>query len=200
MEERRVDLFVRFAKHALSAVCAAIILLMTACAARADQPLTLDQLIRAALEVNPTVKAARERWYSANHQIKQNYVPVDPLFGYSNIDSPNFPLYESSLHKIVASQSLQCPGKGLLQGDQAKRSAEIARLTYEATIRDVRAQVEVAYYQLALDTALGGVTEALVTSINQVVKVTEIAFATSQVTQSDFIAAELSGAAAEQQL
>jgi outer membrane protein, heavy metal efflux system len=169
-------------------------------AAGADQPLTLDQLIRAAIEVNPTVRGARERWYSANHQIKQNYVPVDPLFGYSNVDSPSFPLYKASLHTIVAAQSLQFPGKALLQGDRAKLTADIARLAYEAAIRDVRAQVEVAYYQLALDTALGGATGAQLISLGQVLKATQIAYEANQATQADFIAAELNRSVAEQQL
>lgn len=165
-----------------------------------DRRLTLEQLIAAALEVSPRVRAARERWYSASHQIQQNYVPADPTFGYSNIDSPQFPLFESSQHAIVASQNLQFPGKALVQGTQAKRTADIARLTYEAAIRDLRAQVEVAYYQLALDNALGGTTQALEITLGQVVKVTEIAFEASQASQADFIAAELARRTAEQQL
>ena len=91
------------------------------------------------------MRAAKERWSSAFHQILQNYAPADPTFGYSNVDSPDFPLYKASLHTILAAQSLQFPGKALLQGDQAHRTANIARLTYETAIRDVRARVEMAY-------------------------------------------------------
>jgi len=48
-------------------------------------------------------------------------------------------------------QSLQFPGKGLLQGKLARRTADISQLVYQAMLRDVRAQVQTAYYQLQLD-------------------------------------------------
>lgn len=166
----------------------------------ADTPLSLDQLIGFAVEVNPRVKATRERWYAATHQIQQNYAPADPQFGYASIDSPQFPLFKASEHSILASQSLQFPGKALLQANQAKRNAEIARMSYEVAIRDIRAQVEAGYYQLALDGALGNATEALEQSLDQVVKVTEIAFESSRATQADYIAAELARSTAQQQL
>ena len=65
--------------------------------------------------------------------------------------------------------------------------ADIALLAYEATIWDVRAQVEVAYYQLALDTALGGATGAQLISLGQVLRATQIAYAANQATQADFM-------------
>lgn len=108
----------------------------------ADNRLTLEQLITAALEVNPRIRAARERWYSARHQINQNYAPADPTFGYSSIDSPQSPLFKASQHAILAGQSLQFPGKALLQGNQARRTADIARLSYEAAIRDAACLAE----------------------------------------------------------
>ena len=47
------------------------------------------------------------------------------------------------------------PGKALLRSfDIAKRSAEIARLSYEAMVRDIRTNAATAFYQLSLDEAL----------------------------------------------
>jgi outer membrane protein TolC len=48
---------------------------------------TLDELIAVATQANPHIRAAKERWASASHQIQQNYAPVDPIFSYSNVDS-----------------------------------------------------------------------------------------------------------------
>jgi hypothetical protein len=59
----------------------------------------------------------------------------------------------------------------MLQADKAKRSAEIARLTYEATLRDVRAQTETACYQILLDGALADVQAETVHNLDQVLKV-----------------------------
>jgi hypothetical protein len=69
----------------------------------------------------------------------RNYAPADPIFTYMNIDSRGFPLWETSQHTIQIAQPFQFPGKGLLQGDQSRRAADIARLAYQATLRDVRA-------------------------------------------------------------
>jgi outer membrane protein TolC len=103
-------------------------------------PITVEQLVQAVLQVNPQVRAARARWNSAIHQIKQNYVPADPTFNYSNLESSKD--FNAAAHAHAWSDNFQFPGKALLQGDQAKRTAEIARLTYEATCRDTRAAAE----------------------------------------------------------
>ena len=39
-----------------------------ACAA-AEQPLTVEQLVEVAIEVNPQVRATKEQWDAAQHQI-----------------------------------------------------------------------------------------------------------------------------------
>jgi outer membrane protein TolC len=176
----------RSAQLAIGTAFIAIVFLAGARALQAQTEQTgivsLDQLILLATQVNPQVRAAKERWASATHQIKQNYAPADPIFTYMNIDSRGFPLWQTSQHTIQIAQPFQFPGKGLLQGDQATRAADIARLAYQATLRDVRAQVEIAYYQRALDVQLGGVTVAQATILRQVEKVAGIGYETNQVT------------------
>jgi outer membrane protein, heavy metal efflux system len=159
-------------------------------AAPAETGLTADQLVEVALEANPQVKSARAQWFAALHGIQQNYAPADPILGYYNIDSPTNGFSESSEHSLTVTDSFQFPGKAFLQADQAKRSAAIARLTYAAAMRDVRAQVETAYYQALLDGAQERVQAETADNLEQVLKVTQTAYAANQVTQSDFIGAE----------
>ncbi|HYB91160.1 MAG TPA: TolC family protein [Candidatus Binataceae bacterium] len=175
---------------------------VTAPEARAQDAgrLTLDQLITEAMQNNPGVKSARERWLSASHQIQQNYAPADPVFSYSNTDSPDFPLFKASAHTIGVTQSLQFPGKALYQADLSRRTADIARLALEATERDLRAQVQVGYYQLALDAALAAATEEQANLLEKVVKVTEIGYQGNKNTQADIIAAQLAYSTMVQQL
>lgn len=165
----------------------------------AEAGLTADQLVQVALEANLQVKSARARWLSAVHSIQQNYAPADPIFGYDNVDSPTNGFSQASVHTLTVTDAFQFPGKALLQADEAKRSADVARLTYEAMIRDIRAQTETAYYQAVLDGAQGEVQEETVASLQQVLKVTQVAYSTSQVTQSDFISAEFDLATAQLQ-
>jgi outer membrane protein TolC len=169
-----------------------VVLLLIAslgCSARADaEVMSLPQVIQQAQWQNPQVRATRYRWESAQHQILQNYFPADPQFTYLNSDSPRYPLGgQEGLENFAFSQSFQFPGKGLLQGTQAKRTAEIARLTYVAALRDVKAQAETGYYQLQLDEALIDLFTDNVANLERVQKVTQIAYTANQVTQGDFI-------------
>lgn len=191
-----------FVKGVMAGVGVLTMLFLAVPRASAQEPpeATLDQLIQIAVETNPQVRAAKERWLSATHQIRQNYAPADPTFGYSSVDSPQFPLFKASFHTILVTQPLQFPGKGLLQGERAQRQADIARLAYLATTRDVRAQVEVAYYQLALDIELGGVTQAQASLLGQVAQVTLIGYESGKATQADSIGAQLALWTAEQQV
>jgi cobalt-zinc-cadmium efflux system outer membrane protein len=168
-------------------------------AAAAESGLTVSQLVQLALQANPQVRAARARWYAATHNIKQNYAPADPLFSFFNADSPRNPFFvQPTLQSFQVTQALQFPGKGYLQGKVAARAADIARLTYQAVGRDVRAQVEAGYYQLLLDSALIGVARENVANLRQVLNVAQVAYAANQVTQTDFVTAEFALATAQQ--
>jgi outer membrane protein TolC len=157
--------------------------------ARAESGLNAGQLVELAIESNPQVKAAHARWETAQHQILQNYAPADPQFEYSNVDSSRG-LGHAAIHSHSFTENFQFPGKALLQADEAKRNALIARLAYEATIRDLRAGVETGYYQVLLDESLIGVNRANIAALKQVLEVTQVAYSANQVTQTDFISAE----------
>ena len=94
------------------------------------------------------------------------------------------------LHAHAFSESFQFPGEALLQADEAKRTAEIARLTYEAAVRDLRAGVETAYYQVLLDEALIAVNAENIANLKQVVHVTQVQYTAGQAAQADLIGAE----------
>jgi outer membrane protein TolC len=108
-------------------------------------------------------------------------------------------LDHAAAHSHALSENFQFPGKALLQAEQAKRTATIARFAYEAAIRDLRAAVETAYYQVLLDQALIDVNAGNIESLTQVLKVTETAYSGGQAAQTDFITAEVTLAQAQLQ-
>jgi outer membrane protein TolC len=156
--------------------------------AAGEQPLTVGQLVEVAIEVNPQVRAAKEQWDAAQHQILQNYAPADPTFTYGNLESSKD--FNAAVHAHSFSESFQFPGKALLQADEAKRTAGIAGLAYEATMRDLRARVETAYYQVLLDEALIGINAENIANLKQVIHVIQIQYTTNQATQADLIGAD----------
>jgi cobalt-zinc-cadmium efflux system outer membrane protein len=178
-------------KPILAAILTIAALAMPATQASADSALTLAQIVDAALEANPQVRAARARWSVAIHSIKQSYAPNDPIFNYFNTDSPTNGFDHAASHTINVTDSFQFPGKALYQADIARRNADVARLMYEAALRDIRAQVETAFYQDQLDTALGVVADETLVNLKRVLEVTQVAYSGNQVTQTDFISAEL---------
>jgi outer membrane protein, heavy metal efflux system len=157
-------------------------------ATTAPQALTAADLVEIAIEVNPQVRATKEQWEAAEHQILQNYAPADPTFTYANIDSSKG--FNAATHALSVSESFQFPGEALLQVDDAKRTAEIARLTYEATVRDLRANVETAYYQVLLDQALIDVNAQNIVNLKQVVRVVQTQYEANLASQADLIGAQ----------
>lgn len=175
--------------RAITLAFLAIILASTAIAwAAGEQPLTVAQLVEIAVEANPQVRAAKEQWNAAQHQILQNYAPADPTFSYANLDSSKD--FNAAVHALSFSESFQFPGKALLQANQARGTAEIARLTYEAAVRDLRASVKTAYYQVLLDEALIGVNADNIANLKQVVHVVQTQYTANQATQADLIGAQ----------
>jgi outer membrane protein, heavy metal efflux system len=171
-------------------IAMALALVLGVPAVATAQLLTLPQVVGEAQRVNPQIRGARFRWVSAEHQIIQNYTPVDPQFSFSNLDSYRGLLKDSGTHNITVTQELQFPGKGLLQGRNATRTAEIARLTYAAAVRDVTAQAKIAYYQIQLDLALNDLINENVANLERVLKVTQIAYTANLATQGDYINAK----------
>jgi outer membrane protein TolC len=164
----------------------------------ADTPLSEAQLVEIAIEANPAVKSARYRWDAAVHSIKQTVAPNDPIFTYTNSDSVKNPVGRAALREFNFTETFQFPGKALYQRDQAVRSADIAHLMLAATVRDVRAATETAYFQLVLDGSLSEVNAENVQNLDQVVRVTETAYSASTVPQTDVISSEFDLAAARQ--
>ena len=164
----------------------------------ADAPLTVSQLVEIAIEANPQVRSARYRYDAAAHSVKQTVAPNDPVFTYTNSDSVKSPVGRAALREFNVSESFQFPGKALHQRDQAVRSAEIAHLMLVATIRDVRAATETAYFQLVLDSALAAVNDENLRNLDTVVRVAETAYSGSKVAQTDVISSEFDLAAARQ--
>lgn len=165
----------------------------------AETVFNLEQLGTIAYQSNPGIRGARERWMSAEGSIKQAYAPTDPIFAYDNSDSPNNPFGPASLRQWSVVQAFQFPGKAGFQTDQARRTAQIAPLTYEAALRDTRAAVETGYYQLLLDETSAAANQENVRNLERVLKVTQIAYTANQVTQPGFTGAEFDLTAARPQ-
>lgn len=161
-----------------------------AAAPPAPEALSVSDAARLAQAANPQVQAAKAQYEAALHQIDQAYAPQDPQLSLALSQTPNG-FTHAQTRSVGIGESFQFPGKAWLQGDEAHRAAEIARLVYLAAARDARAQALTAYYQTLLDSASVSIALENLNSFGQVLKVVEVAYSASQAAQSDLIGAEL---------
>jgi len=156
----------------------------------AGPALSAEDAIREAVANNPGVRAAQAQYRAALHQIDQAYAPQDPQLLIQKSQTPNG-LTRAQTQSVGISESFQFPGKAWLQGDQVHRTAEIARLTYQAAVRDATAQAQTSYYQALLDSASVRINIENVASVQEVLGVARIAYTANQNAQTDLISAQL---------
>ena len=117
------------------------------CTARA-QPntaptLELSRLMREALEHNPDIQAAQQRWDASQAVIPQVKTLPDPMlnFGYEKVLERKW--------RYGVSQEFPFPGKLRLRGEVAAREAERTEQEYLAVPLHVLARLKEAFYDLA---------------------------------------------------
>jgi outer membrane protein TolC len=124
-------------------------------AARLAEGPALDFAIALAVERSPSVAAERARWRAAIERIPQETSLEDPMlgFGYQTRDVPK----EMNMEKwrLTLEQPIPWWRKLWARGRAAELEAAVARLRYEAAIRDLVIDVKDSYYELYyLDQAL----------------------------------------------
>jgi outer membrane protein TolC len=105
--------------------------------------LELDELLREALERNPDIHAARQRWEAAKAMIPQARSLPDPMvrFSYERVEEREW--------RYGVSQEFPFPGKLRLRGEIAARDAERMEQEYLAVPLRVLARLKEAFYDLA---------------------------------------------------
>jgi outer membrane protein, heavy metal efflux system len=124
----------------------AVLSLAPAGAPREETP-ALDRaaLVRAVLERNPSIEAARQAWQAARQREPQATALDDPMLSYSfaplsiGSDTVNFG------EVIKLSQRLPFPGTRRLRGDVAAAEAGAAQASYESVRRSVALMASVLF-------------------------------------------------------
>lgn len=111
---------------------------------------TLDDVVREALQKNPGVQSALHTVIAQRRRVSQAKTLPDPMVGIGwagNITPFSVQKGDpSSYRSVTATQQLLYPGKLKLRGEIASKEADAARWDYEAARRRVTADVKSAYY------------------------------------------------------
>jgi outer membrane protein TolC len=107
-----------------------------------EQVLPLTQLIQEVLDENPEIRAAEQRWLSAQARISQVQTLPDPKLLLSHRE------LEKRETMIGFSQAIPFPGKLGLKGEIAASEADMLEQNYLATRLAIAAALKEAYYDL----------------------------------------------------
>lgn len=115
-----------------------------------QQVLSLDAVVREALEKNPEAQSALHAIQALERRIPQAKALPDPMVsvGWAGNLTPFSVMQgdESSYRGLTVSEQFPAAGKLKLRGEIASKEVEAARADYEAVRRRVAADVKAAYY------------------------------------------------------
>lgn len=159
--------------------------------------MSLQELVREALERNPDVQMAARAVESKRARVGQAGALPDPMVMYGVINEgrpiPFQTLGERDFSEVYVgvSQDFPYPGKRGLRTQAAQEEAAAEEAAYEGVRRKVVADVAEAYYDLYVVYAALDVVEQNRQLLEQFVKVASTRFSVGQATQQDVLEAEV---------
>ena len=156
--------------------------------AEAASGLKLDTLIQEALEKNPAIQGARARWEAQEARIDQVTALDDPELGFDTWNIPSdLDLSGTRNWIFFLRQRFPFPGTLSLRGEAAGATALQTREEYEAIIREIIAEVKIAYDSLYLAHKAIEVTQENVDILRRFEQIAQVKYATGAVSQQDVL-------------
>ena len=169
-----------------------------------DEALGAKDMIRALVDSNPEIRAARARFEASTKRPSQAGAMPDPKLSYTNlgVGHPWSRLNGSDFayQGIGLSQELPFPGKLGLASEEAKRESEAEQQNYIAVVRDVSSRLKVAYLEwLAAQRAIE-VTRKKGDLLSRFEEIARNRYAVGRALQADVLKAQLEVATRDQEI
>jgi outer membrane protein, heavy metal efflux system len=157
----------------------------------------LSELLAEAEKNNPQIEAARQGWRAAKQVPTQVSTLPDPQFNLEHVSvgSPRpFAGYTNSDFAYLGlgiSQDIPYPGKLRLEGEIAKRDADVSQQQVESVRRAVLAELKSTYFQLAYLSKTLTILEQDGELLKQVEQAADARYRSGMGTQQDVLQAQL---------
>lgn len=153
----------------------------------------LQEAIDLALENNPEILAAEQKWAAAQALIPQVRWWRDPQFsiGFDDIPGNSFSPGDAQMRMYSISQIVPFPGKLLFKGRIAGKDARIAWAHYEGTKNEIIAKVKTAYYHLFFVYKSIEIYQETAHLIQNLARIAETKYAVGEVSQFDVLKAQV---------
>ena len=116
----------------------------------AVREVTLQQLLKEAIERSPKLQAKRRRYEATRARVLSAWLPGDPEAGADVEGQSALFRFDRTDNEFMVSQSIPFPTTLWLRGRVALREADIAYQEYRETQRDVLWHIEQPYHELLL--------------------------------------------------
>ena len=116
------------------------------------QRLNVDQLVEEALQNNPEILAAKQKWEVFKEKVPQARALPDPMLGFGIINLPtNFRFRDEdmTMKEISVSQMFPFYGKRRLMGEMAEKESEAVFNEIQEKANRIIKEVKSAYYDLS---------------------------------------------------
>src|ERR1039458_8283470 len=159
------------------------------------QVLSLDDVIREALEKNPEAQSALHTINALRLHVPQVKALPDPMVsaGWAGNLAPFSVMRgdNSSYRGLTVSEQFPYPGKLKLRGEIASKEAEAAQADYEAIRRRVSAEVKAAYYDYFYYDQAIQTTERNKELLEKLSKIAEARYRVGKAMQADVLRSQV---------
>ena len=160
--------------------------------AAAQAPLTLDEVLAAALKNNPSITEAQKRWEEKKSRVPLARALPNPTFGIMKDDIPTNSLnpFDGMMTEYSISQEFMNPGKLDAMGKMAESNAAMSAAEYEAKKIDISTQVKQAYYDYLYNTKAVQIMQENQKLMKQLVDLAQVNYSTGMVALQDTLKAQ----------
>jgi outer membrane protein TolC len=164
--------------------------------ANTEAALSLDELVRVAIENSPVLGAARHRVEAARLRIGQERALPDPMVS-AGYNSSGNPLPGAGLGTeptanigLMVTQPIPYPGKRDLRATVAAREVDAEAVQVDSARLELIARVKGAYYRLAYARSVEGVLTRNKELLDTLLRVAESRYSVGRAAQQDVIKAQ----------
>ncbi len=157
---------------------------------------SLDEAIRLAIERNPLIQAARSEIVMSEGDMVTASKRLNPAFTFQ---SANYPYFQSNGGPFFSNQELtarvdyeiQTRGRRKLRTEAARRAVEAQKSLYEDRVRQLRLEVQRAYYQVVLARSNLKVAKAVLGQTDQVIELNRVRYRQGEISELELTRVEV---------
>src|SRR4030066_109504 len=156
--------------------------------------LNVDQLVEEALQNNPEILAAKQKWQVFKEKVPQASALPDPMLGLGIISLPtNFSFRDEdmTMKELSISQMFPFFGKRRLMGEMAEKEAEAVFNEIQERTNRIIKEVKATYFELSYNYRSTEITQRNKEILESFVKIAETQYALGMGIQQDVLKAHV---------